>query len=309
MTVYPGFRSIPQKLAGAQPWLAGGLSTRALFLAAGAVWGIILGGLIGSAAAVFVFGADAPASVGGGSWPQGARWARPAFAALAGLLAVALCVAAGGYYAARTGASAAGRRRARRTGYGLLGLGAVTFAGMVAISLLGAERQVAGYDRGDARDTAFARLSADRHTIDRIEFFGWNADSGSAGIVTRGKRTGVYQILWQVTDPTSGQVLAKGRETASLGPGRRTVVIDFKRSALIGAYRDKVLTGAGGVVAATAFRLTATVEPALSPADRAALPPRAIENLATGQSPLRSEAGVDLPVSFRLPVVPSFQTG
>jgi len=195
-----------------------------------------------------------------------------------------------------------------RRGIILGGLLVAALVGIVAISLVGLEQEVAEEERGGAQETAFASFAAGQHTIDRIEFFGWNADAGSAGIVMRGNRAGDYHISWTVTESTHGQVLAEGREMVSLGPGRRTVVIPLARDGLIEAYREKLVKGAGGVIVDEAFRLAATLEPALSPDESAVLPPREIQNLAIGRSSLRSVAGIDLPMSFQLPAGPAIQT-
>ena len=264
------------------------MTNRALFLAVGAAWGVLLGGLAG--------------------------WAIPAFAVFAGIMAFTLCVAAGWVYGGRVCSHAVDRRRTQRTGFGLLGLWAVTGAAIVAISLIGFERQVAGPEQGKAREATFASLSAANHTIDRIDFFGWNADWGSAGIVMRGSRNGDYRISWQVTESTHGQVLAEGRKTVALGPGRRTMVIGFERGVLSAAYREKVHgatggTGGTGVVEIDeTLRFAATVEPVLSPEERVAMPPREVQNLELGQSTLRSSDGVDVPLSFQLPAAPTTQT-
>ncbi|HEY5597862.1 MAG TPA: hypothetical protein VIK47_03560, partial [Kiloniellales bacterium] len=85
-----------------------------------------------------------------------------------------------------------------------------------------------------------------------------------------------------------------------LGPGRRTVVIALDRATLIAAYRDSVLTGAGGVKVDEAFRLAVMVEPIPSPAERASMPPRELQNLAIGQSSLRSGGEVAVPMSFQV---------
>ena len=191
----------------------------------------------------------------------------------------------------------------------LIATGAATLVVIAAIFFVGVERQAVDQDQGEAREAVFTSLSASRHIIDRIEFFGWNADSGSAGIVMRGSRRGDYNISWRLIEPTSGQVLAEGRKMVSLGPGRRTEVIGLERGAIIAAYREKVLGGAGGdVVVDEAFRLAATVEPALSPEESAALPPREVQNLVVGQSSLRSDVGIDVRFSFQLPATPAIQT-
>ncbi len=258
------------------------MTNRALFLAVGAAWGVLLGGLAG--------------------------WALPAFAIFAGFMAFTMSVAAGWVYGGRVCSHAVDRRRTRRTGFGLLGLWAVASAAIVSMSLIGFERQVAGPEQGKARGAAFASLSAANHTIDRIDFFGWNADWGSAGIVMRGSRNGDYHISWQVTESAHGQVLAEGRKTVALGPGRRTMVIGFERGVLSAAYREKVHGGTGGVKIDETFRFAATVEPVLSPEERAAMPPREVQNLELGQSSLRSGDGVDVPLSFQLPAAPTTQT-
>ncbi len=284
------------------------MSVRALYLAVGAAWGIVLGGLVGLAIFVFALGVGGRYVFGNGGWPEFTDWALPAFAVFIGILTFALCVAAGRYVAGRAGSSTAAQHRTRRIGFGMLGLAAAALVGIAVMSVIGVEQKVADEDRREAQAVAFASLSAARHTIDRIDFFGWNADTGSIGIVMRGNRAGDYHISWQVTEPTDGQRLAEGREMVSLGPGRRTVVIPVARDGLIEAYREKVLKGAGGVVVDQPFLLTATVEPALSPKENAVLPPREIQNMAMGRSSLRSNAGVDLPMTFQVPAAPTVQT-
>jgi len=188
------------------------------------------------------------------------------------------------------------------------GLLAAVLVGIAVVSLVGVDQEVSDREQRETQGAAFADLAATLHTIDRIEFFGWNANVGSAGIVMRGNRSGDYRISWQVTEPTSGHVLVAGRKVVSLGPGRRTVVISLARDGLIEAYRESVLKEAGRGVIDEVFRLAATVELVPSPEESAALPPLEIQNLAIGQSSLRSVAGTDLPVSFQLPVAPAVQT-
>ena len=200
------------------------------------------------------------------------------------------------------------KRRVWLIGFSLLGLSAAILIGIAVISLTSKEQIVTTQDQRDAQVAAFADLTKAHHTIDRIEFFGWNAETGSAGIIMRGNRSGDYHLAWQITEPASGQVLAEGSELVSLGPGRRTVVISLARDGLIEAYREKVLKSAAGAAVDALFRLAATVEPALSPEEKATLPPTEIQNLAAGQSSLRSDVGTDFPMSFKLPDAPSIQT-
>jgi hypothetical protein len=196
----------------------------------------------------------------------------------------------------------------RRTGFGLLGILAVVF--IAAAVMLLADREQPVTDRGqlEAQREAFANFSATHHTIDRIDFFGWNADSGSAGIVMRGNRAGDYRISWQVTESAHNEVLAQGRTIVSLGPGRRTVVVPLARNEIVEAYREKVLKGAGRALVDETFRLAVTVAPVLSPKEIAILPPREVENLAAGHSSLHSYVGIDLSISFEVPAAPAVQT-
>ena len=200
------------------------------------------------------------------------------------------------------------KRRIKLIGFSLLGLAVAVLVGIAAIFLTNNDQVITAQEQHDAREAAFANLTKAHHTIDRIEFFGWNDEMGSAGVVMRGNRDGAYHIAWQVTEPASGQILAQGRETVSLGPGRRTVVIPLARDSLIEAYREKVLNGADEIVADVNFRLAATVEPALNPEESATLPPLEVQNLALGQSSLRSDVGIDLPVSFQVYDTPAIQT-
>jgi len=197
---------------------------------------------------------------------------------------------------------------ARRTADGLLGLLLAIFAALAAMYLIDRDEQVSGLELSKNQQAAFANITATRHTIDRIEFFGWNADSGSAGIVIRGNRAGGYRITWQVTEASHGQILAEGVTTVTFGPGRRTVVIPLARDEIVEAYRDKVLKGAGGIRVDETFRLAATLEPVLSAEEITVLPPGEVRKLANGRSALRSDVGVDLPMSFQVPDDPAVQT-
>jgi len=284
------------------------MSLRALYLAVGAAWGVLLGTLVGLAAYVFVFGGGWLHIVDVDAGTATSGWIQPVLAILAGLVTVAACAAAGWVAGGKVAASRVGRRWARRAGLGLLGLWAVAASGLVGVAIVGVEREAADQQTAAVQETAFSRLYAERHTIDRIDFFGWNAENGSAGIVLRGNRSGDYQIEWQVIEPNSGHVLAEGRETVTLELGRRVVVINLDRANLITAYRETVPPEATGAVFDGVFRLTATIEPVPSPAERASLPAQELQTLAIGQSTLRSTGAVDVPVSFRMSAVPAATT-
>ena len=284
------------------------MSIRTIYLAAGAAWGALLGTLIGLAAYVFVFGAGWHDLFDGDSGPVATERVLPVLATLTGLVTLAAGVAAGWYTGGRLVAAGVDHRRARRAGLGLLGLWAVTAISLVGVAIVGVEQEVADQATAAAQETAFSRLYAERHTIDRIDFFGWNAENGSAGIVLRGNRSGDYQVDWQLTEPKSGQVLAEGREMVTLMLGRRIVVIHLDQASLIAAYPETVLPGKSGAVVDAVFRLTATAEPVPSPAERASLPPQELQALTIGQSTLRSTGKMDVPLSFSLSAAPAANT-
>lgn len=284
------------------------MSIRTIYLAAGAAWGALLGALVGLAAYVFVFGAGWHDLLDGDRGPVVTERVLPVLAILTGLVTLAACVAAGWYTGGRLVEAGVDHRRARRAGLGLLGVWAVTATSLVGVAIVGVEQEAADQATAAAQETAFSRLYAERHTIDRIDFFGWNAEDGSAGIVLRGNRSGDYQVGWQVTESNSGRVLAEGRQTVTLALGRRIVVIQINKASLITAYRETALPGKGGVVVDAVFRLTATAEPVPSPAERTSLPPQELQTLSIGQSTLRSTGKVDVPLSFSLSAAPAANT-
>jgi hypothetical protein len=284
------------------------MNIRRPYLAAGVSWGALLGILVGLAANVFVFGAGWPDLIGGDTEPVPTGRGLPVSAILTGLVTFAACTAAGWVAGGRAEASGVDRRRARRFGLGLLGLWAVAALVLVGVVIVGVEQEEIDQQTAAAQENAFSRLYAQRHTVTRIDFFGWNAERGSAGIVLHGNRSGDYQIGWRVTETKSGQVLAEGRQAVTLELGRRIVVIPLDRSSLITAYRKSVLPGAAGEVVDGVFRLTATVEPVPSPAERSTLPPQELQTLSIGQSTLRSTGFVDMPVSFPLSAAPTAST-
>ena len=123
-------------------------------------------------------------------------------------------------------------------------------------------------------------------------------------MVVRGSRRGTYRFDWEIADSTDGRTLDSGGETLPLEPGRRTIIIQLDLGRLAAAYRTQVPTGAGGGLIKEMLRLTASLEPVPSPTERAALPPRELQDLAAGRSPLRDVRDGTVPASFQVPSVP-----
>jgi hypothetical protein len=270
------------------------VSARALFIIVGAAWGLLLAVAGGFVAHVTTTG---PSDLG--------------FALAIGL-AMLVGGAIGGWRYGRIGGAGMGARlpRARRSGYRLLGLWAVVAAALLVALIVDTEWRATERQAVEAaaQDAAFQRLLADRHRIERIDFFGWNADSGTAGVIVRGVRDGTYQFAWEITEPTYGRTLDSGEETLTLEPGRRTIIIGLEMGRLAAAYREKVLTGAGGVLIQETLHLSAHLTPVPDPAEQEILPPAELQDLIDGRSPLRDVGTGTVAVSFQIPPVPEQTT-
>lgn len=192
---------------------------------------------------------------------------------------------------------------AMRTRVGIVAGGAVA-----ALALVGAALYVAkpwptaplapNVATGDA---GFQRLLAERHTIERVEFFGWNADSGTVGVTVRGTRRGAYNFAWEIAEPGKGLALESGGRTVTLDPGRRTIVIAFDLGRLAAAYREMGLFGGRDGSITETLRLIASLEPVPGPAERAALSPGELQDLATGHSSLRHVGTGAVPATLQAP--------
>lgn len=157
-------------------------------------------------------------------------------------------------------------------------------------------------------DAGFQRLLADRHTIERVEFFGWNAESGTVGVTVRGIRRGTYKFAWEITESGNGLALESGGRTVTLDPGRRTIVIAFDLGRLVAAYRELGLFGGRVGPITETLRLIASLEPVPGPAERAALSPGELQDLDTGHSSLRHVGTGAVPATLRVPAEPPQNT-
>lgn len=157
-------------------------------------------------------------------------------------------------------------------------------------------------------DAGFQRLLAERHTIERVEFFGWNADSGTVGVTVRGTRRGAYKFAWEITGSAKDLALESGGRTVTLDPGRRTIVIAFDLGRLAAAYREMGLFAAGAGPVTETLRLTASLEPVPGPTERAVLSPSELQDLGTGHSSLRHVGVGAVPATLHIPSEPTQST-
>jgi len=74
------------------------------------------------------------------------------------------------------------------------------------------------------------------------------------------------------------------------------------RGAVVRRYREEILSHGGRpVLIDQDFRLLLTLEPVLDAGERAALPPREIDNLARGVSDLRFDLRAEVAMRFEVP--------
>jgi len=190
-------------------------------------------------------------------------------------------------------------------------VGAVTAVALVVAALFGIEWQATTRPEVKvvaAENPAFQRLLAERHTIERIDFFGWNAETGTVGVTVRGVRSGPYRFTWEIAEPTHGRMLDSGGRTVTLDPGRRTIIIVLDLGRLAAAYREMVPTGASGGLVKETLRLTASLEPEPSATERDALPPGELQDLASGHSALRDAGASTVPAALQIPSEPAHST-
>ncbi len=269
----------------------------------GVVWGVLLGALAASGAALtgvgfawlFMFG-DAP-------WPEWIGWLLPALGLGAFAIVLLACVVLG-LRAARQAAAAAPEEAARSHADArrLLAIGV-----LLALGLAGALwARIAG--REDTREIAarqaagFEALQSERQRLTAV--FVSRAPrpmSYDLELRTRGARGGAYRLTWALRSSGYQAGLIEGAAELALEPGDNRTSLPIDARAIIERYHDRALGGRDvDGEAGLHFRLEVTLTPVLGEAARARLPPHEVQNLALGQSALTDRATADLEMQFRI---------
>ncbi len=279
------------------------MSTRALPVLTGVVWGVLLGTL----AAVFAVAAGAGFSwlylFGDAPWPEAVDWLLPALGL--GVFAIVLfaCLALG-LQAARQAAAAAPEEAARRHAAArrLLALGTLLALLLAATAVARIAGQDAARETAAVQTAAFQALQSTRQRLTAVSVTRAPRPMGyDLELRTRGARGGAYRLTWALRSRGYQETLAEGTAELALEPGDNRTSLPIDARAIIERYHDLALGGRDlEVEVAEYFRLKVTLTPVLGEAERARLPPHEVQNLALGQSPLTDRAAADLDMQFRI---------
>jgi hypothetical protein len=147
------------------------------------------------------------------------------------------------------------------------------------------------------REAYFQSFVQARHTITDLTVDRRADGAFRAAVRLDGAGEGAYRLTWRVVDSGYRSSLLEGERTLRLHNGAREIEIPYRLEDLVRSYKSKHLTG-GGVLVEEPFRVYVTIEPILTPTERAALPPGELRRLKMGQSPLRSQNSKSFPVRF-----------
>ncbi len=276
------------------------MKLRWLYAIAGGAWGVVLGAV----AAIAAFGVAAGFAwlylYGDSPWPAASAWVLPLVAVVAGAAVFMACVVAGYLIGrAREQRPAEQHRRARRGAYALLA--AAALGGIIVIGAGAYQQWRQEAERRDSvrLEDGFAQLMRDRHIISRLDVRVEDGASVRVATDVAGERIGGYTFEWKLVEKAYHRILAEGARELDLAPGAEALTVDIGGQALVAAYEAVVLNDvAANVLVDEAFTFEAKLTPRLTPAERDALPPARLQNLALGYSELVAEARADVPVRF-----------
>ncbi len=149
------------------------------------------------------------------------------------------------------------------------------------------------------KDAWFARLRADRHAHTAVGVVFEAAFE--ATIRVHGNRDGPYRLVWAVRRGLHGKVLLEGSAQQQLDAGDAVVTVRFAAAELARAYHAAVVGDAGAsYLVDERLRFEFWLEPILTEAEHARLPPHEAQNLRLGFSELRDAGAVAF--RFRLEI-------
>jgi hypothetical protein len=143
-----------------------------------------------------------------------------------------------------------------------------TVAVLVALSTISALRYESERATAAEHERRFTALVEARHRIESVEAAADPPATRVATILLRGDREGAYRLDWALDERTYRTVLDQGTRQLSLPGGDGSVELRFDLATLRERYRDRVLSGAGGVLVEEDFRLHLTLTPQLTEAER-----------------------------------------
>jgi hypothetical protein len=277
------------------------LRLRRLYALVGAAWGLLLGAGAAFGTIAFALGASWLFLFGDDPWPEAVGPIVFGVGALVGLFILALGAWAGHRLGSRCeGAPREARDGARRRARTLLWAWGSTVAALVALSTISALRYDSERETAAERERQFTTLVEARHQIDSVEASAATPAIRVATIHLGGVREGDYRLDWMLDESTYRTVLDEGVRRLSLPGGAESVELRFDLATLRERYRDRVLSGAGGVIVEEDFQLQLTLTPELTEAERRSIPAREVHNLDLGESELVARAVEAIPVRFEI---------
>jgi hypothetical protein len=275
------------------------LRLRHQYLIVGVAWATLLGPIACLVLFAFAAGVSWLWLFGDNPWPETTQWVLPLIGAIGGLVVAGSCIAVAYSYGRSREVSPLANSGRERQKIAVLLITPLLIATLLGIK---AWKEKQAYTDTMAiatqREAAFAGLVAACHKINDISITQGTDGVFHAIVRLTGKREGTYRLSWQVTDTRYAGQLASGSQVTRLQSGSREVAIAFTLIELARRYEAKILKGHGGVLVEQHFELTTALEPVLSEAERAALPPGEWRRLDAGESPLRSHKSADFPVRF-----------
>lgn len=278
------------------------MNAKRLFIIAGAAWGVVLGlaggvyaaGIAAGFAWLFLFG-DNP-------WPDWSEGAILGTAAVVGLAILAGSTALG-WAAGQRYEQADPPRQARgsQAAAGLILLAVLVAAGGV----WSMARQQASVERQRQEQVVSGRnlteMQAATHQLAGIDidWRGGGAD-GSATVHLDGHRAGAYRLEWQIRARAFKKALLAGEDRLDLAAGPASTTISIPTDALVDGYRAMLSHQNANIMVDEAFAFETRLIPILDPAEEAALPQGESRNLEQGWSTLIDKAEADFPVRFYL---------
>lgn len=277
------------------------MKLKTIYGLAGAMWGLLLGGLGGAVLIVYAFGFSWLFLFGDDTWPDSSNQVISFLGLFFFILAFLLGSGLGWFYGRRldkmVGANA---HKLRKRGFLWLGIGIGVSISLIASMYLSDKRQTEDRLQGQIQETNFSQFQEEIYVITNITFSGWQDGEGEIEITFDGSREGKYQLSWALKEQGFSHAIQEGDGNLFLGNGSQSTEIILNIEQISESYSEVVLAGEGGVLVEEAFLFTATLEPVLNESEIKSLPKNEIQNLERGFSSLDSKLSTEIPIRFFL---------
>jgi hypothetical protein len=270
------------------------LKPRQWYSIAGLSWALVLIPTAGSVAFAFLEGTAWIFVFGDERWPPAAQWG---IALLAAVIALALSAAAFRWLRRREAVEPQDAEKVKALIFAALPFFMLALAGGEMWFKI--EQQKIEVTRAAKKEADFADLAGTKHQIASIDIAAEGA-AIRAAVRLAGQRDGAYRLSWRVVPSTARlSILAESR-ALRLAAGEHEETLDFTLNDLAKRYREIVPNGGRGVLVDENFELDVSLDPVLTPQQRADLPPGEPNRLGTAESALHSEKTAPVPVRFTI---------